>query len=170
MTLFNYNLETKMTEQIEAFKLNLKMCTNKPKVNNIEAALHRIEALESSQADLLRLHSTTYDLLQDLVRVVSTDSRYPTSLPHREPLHLKSEAHTKLPSQPRQGSLPAKSPPLRHSSSQPAKSLPLRQEDSCVKLPSPEIKVNIKEENCGVAASKREEQKLHIQHLTSFID
>ena len=123
MTLFNYNVDTKMTEQIEAFRLKLQMSANKPKADNLNDALHRIRALETSQAELLRLHSATYDLLQDLVRVVSTGSRYPTSLPHREPLHLKSEAHTKLPSQPRQGSLPAKSPPLRHSSSQPAKSV-----------------------------------------------
>ena len=82
MTIFNYNMEHKMTEQIEAFRLNLQTSKNQTKADSLDAALCRIQALETSQADLLRLHSATYDLLQDLVRVVSTGSHYPTSLPH----------------------------------------------------------------------------------------
>ena len=81
MTSFNYNLETKMSEQIEAFKLNFNILPNKPKVNNFEAALLRIEALETTQEQLLRLHSATYNLLQDVVRVVSSSS-HPTPLLH----------------------------------------------------------------------------------------
>ena len=56
-----------MSEQIKAFRLNLKMSTDKPKADNLEAVLHRIKELEMTQADLLCLYSTTYNLLQDLV-------------------------------------------------------------------------------------------------------
>ena len=48
MTLFNYNVDTKMTEQIEAFRLKLQMSANKPKADNLNDALHRIRALETS--------------------------------------------------------------------------------------------------------------------------
>ena len=128
MTLFNYNVDTKMTEQIEAFRLKLQMSANKPKADNLNDALHRIRALETSQAELLRLHSATYDLLQDLVRVVSTSSHATPPL-HRElctelpsPRHCPSqpEPHIGLPSSlcSTAGSQPAKEQPAEHLPSQ----------------------------------------------------
>ena len=80
MTFFNYLADTKMTEQIEAFKKSFtktagerveKKERKQEHSSELESALNRISELEKKHSEMLRVNYSMFDLVNSLIQCVT---------------------------------------------------------------------------------------------------